>query len=108
MAWDRIKDWSDNKGLNAKTVPYPTASQADQKKQLLHGELEFPSLNGHRCKYLIAPPDMEAPEDILVHMFSKEPQVKNGWRLKPPNLSVYGVGSRGHYSGWIRNVKDEH
>lgn len=109
-AWARIRAWEQQQGLKADEAAYAGKSSdgpGSLRKQMLHGEIEFPGHIGHRCKYLICPPNMETPEDILVHMFSKNPQIKNGWRLSPPSLVVYGVGSRGDIKQWIHNVKPE-
>ena len=54
--------------------------------QMKQGQIEFTGLKGHRANYLIAPPEMEDPEKILMHMF--DPLSSNGWKLQPPNLML--------------------
>ena len=63
------------------------------------GQIEFTGLKGHRAMYLIAPPEMEDPEQILMHMFDS--QNKNGWKLQPPNLMLFALGGRDHYMHWL-------
>eukprot|EP00959_Pyramimonas_sp_CCMP1952_P211352 4423379-Pyramimonas_sp.AAC.1 len=63
--------------------------------ELTQGQIEFSGLMGHRALYLIAPPELEDPGPILMHMF--DPDSSKGWNLTPPNLTLFGLGGRDHY-----------
>jgi hypothetical protein len=94
------------------------------------GEIEFGGLQGHRAYYLICPEEMESTDavrrirgvcfccvsfacsylllfscwcvmvhQVMMHMFGPDNSV--GWKLKPPALTVYGMGGRDHYTKWI-------
>lgn len=56
------------------------------------GEIEFGGLKGHRAMYCICPEEMEDPAHVLMHMFNPDSPV--GWKLRPPALTVYGLGGR--------------
>lgn len=66
---------------------------------LKQGQVEFTGLNGHRGVYIIAPEEMEDPQEILMHMF--DPNASRGWQLKPPKFMLTGSGGRDHYINWL-------
>ena len=70
---------------------------------LKQGQVEFTGLKGHRAQYLVTPPEMEDPDQVLMHMF--DPKSPLGWKLKPPNLILYSLGGRDHYMHWLQSSK---